>query len=149
MTKDVFVSVRGDHFIYDEVNKLEIITTGSYYLKNGKHYIIYDEIIEGDEESTHNTIKVSENCVEMIKSGIVQTHMIFKENYTDLSSYVTEFCKTEIGVTTSCIDINEEPDHLVIRIDYTMEIDSMEYSSSCVEIDVKSKATANLNLREK
>ena len=46
MTKDVLVSVRGAHIADGETNNLEVITAGSYYFKNGKHYIIYDEILE-------------------------------------------------------------------------------------------------------
>lgn len=26
---------------------VEIITPASYYLKNGKHYVLYDEVVEG------------------------------------------------------------------------------------------------------
>ena len=39
MTKDVLVSVRGAHIADGETNNLEVITAGSYYFKNGKHYI--------------------------------------------------------------------------------------------------------------
>ena len=45
MTKDVLVSVRGAHIADGETNNLEVIMAGSYYFKNGKHYIIYDEIL--------------------------------------------------------------------------------------------------------
>ena len=38
MTKDVLVSVRGAHIADGETNNLEVITAGSYYFKNGKHY---------------------------------------------------------------------------------------------------------------
>lgn len=55
MTKDVLVSVRGAHIADGETNNLEVITAGSYYFKNGKHYIIYDEILEGEEGSIRNT----------------------------------------------------------------------------------------------
>ena len=40
MTKDVLVSVRGAHIADGETNNLEVITAGSYYFKNGKHYIM-------------------------------------------------------------------------------------------------------------
>lgn len=59
MTKDVLVSVRGAHIADGETNNLEVITAGSYYFKNGKHYIIYDEILEGEEGSIRNTIKAN------------------------------------------------------------------------------------------
>ena len=37
MTKDVLVSVTGTQFFGDGQDAVEIITPGTYYLKNGKH----------------------------------------------------------------------------------------------------------------
>lgn len=31
----------------EEAEPIEVITPATYYLKNGKHYVIYDEIVEG------------------------------------------------------------------------------------------------------
>ena len=53
-----------------------------------------------------------------------------------------------VGVTTDRIKINEGPDHLKIQIDYTLELNYEQASQSHIEIDVKSKATAKLNLKE-
>lgn len=77
MTKDVLVSVRGAHIADGETNNLEVITAGSYYFKNGKHYIIYDEI-GGREGSIRNTIKANADSVDMIKGGDARAHMIFR-----------------------------------------------------------------------
>ena len=137
MTKDVLVSVRGAHIADGETNNLEVITAGSYYFKNGKHYIIYDEILEGEEGSIRNTIKANADSVDMIKGGDARAHMIFQENRPMI-----------VGVTTDRIKINEGPDHLKIQIDYTLELNYEQTSQSHIEIDVKSKATAKLNLKE-
>ena len=123
MTKDVLVSVRGAHIADGETNNLEVITAGSYYFKNGKHYIIYDEILEGEEGSIRNTIKANADSVDMIKGGDARAHMIFQENRPNVSCYVTQ-------------------------IDYTLELNYEQTSQSHIEIDVKSKATAKLNLKE-
>ena len=41
MTKDVLVKISGLQFEEQEENEpVEIITTGNYYKKNGKHYIL-------------------------------------------------------------------------------------------------------------
>ena len=49
MTKDVLVSVRGIHTTEadGETGNVEVITAGIYYYKNNKHYVIYDELVEG------------------------------------------------------------------------------------------------------
>ena len=148
MTKDVLVSVRGAHIADGETNNLEVITAGSYYFKNGKHYIIYDEILEGEEGSIRNTIKANADSVDMIKGGDARAHMIFQENRPNVSCYVTPYGQMIVGVTTDRIKINEGPDHLKIQIDYTLELNYEQTSQSHIEIDVKSKATAKLNLKE-
>ncbi len=50
MTKDVLLSISGLQFAAKEeedVEPVEVITAGGYYKKNGKHYIMYDEVMEG------------------------------------------------------------------------------------------------------
>ena len=43
MTKEVLVTISGLQFSPEtESESVELITSGSYYKKNGKHYIIYD-----------------------------------------------------------------------------------------------------------
>ena len=48
MTKEVLVKISGLQFAGEAENEpVEVITTGDYYKRNGKHYILYDEIMEG------------------------------------------------------------------------------------------------------
>ncbi len=148
MTKDVLVSVRGAHIADGETNNLEVIMAGSYYFKNGKHYIIYDEILEGEEGSICNTIKANADSVDMIKGGDARAHMIFQENRPNVSCYVTPYGQ----MIRTFIDLDavgrDTHDHLKIQIDYTLELNYEQTSQSHIEIDVKSKATAKLNLKE-
>ena len=47
MTKDVLISISGLQFAGGENSEpVEVITSGSYYKKNGRHYILYDEVAE-------------------------------------------------------------------------------------------------------
>ena len=64
MTKDVFVSISGMHeeiaetpaVERDEAEAIEVVTPGSYYFRNEKHYIVYDEAVEGSSEMIRNRI---------------------------------------------------------------------------------------------
>ena len=49
MTKEVLISISGVQFMDQEGQDVEMITKGTYYEKNGKHYILYDEVLEGEE----------------------------------------------------------------------------------------------------
>ena len=50
MTKDVIVSISGLQMPAEgEAEPVEVITVGDYYQKNGKHYVLYEEVNEGFE----------------------------------------------------------------------------------------------------
>ena len=81
MTKDVLVTVKGLQSIEaGEPEEVEMVSRGDYYYKNGHHYIFFDEVVEGFTESTRNSIKVSDNSVEVKKKGLTNVQMIFEEN---------------------------------------------------------------------
>ena len=78
MTQDVLLTISGLHdmaFADPEENEenepIEVITPASYYWKNGKHYILYDEVMEGIPGVVKNKIKITgEDSMEIMKSGI-------------------------------------------------------------------------------
>ena len=59
MTKDVLLSISGLHQDVTGIEAqgdepgnepIEVIAPANYYEKNGKHYVIYDELVEGIPE---------------------------------------------------------------------------------------------------
>ena len=61
MTKDVLVTISGLQFIPEGTEPpepVEVTCPGTYYKKNGKHYVMYEEIIDGFSEVTKNTLKL-------------------------------------------------------------------------------------------
>lgn len=89
MTKDVLVSISGMHdelaevaeIETEEAEAIEVITPANYYFRNQKHYIVYDEAVEGTTEVIKNRIKITgTDCVEIMKSGLSNSHMVFERN---------------------------------------------------------------------
>lgn len=80
MTKDVLLSIKGLQIGENEQNDtIEVISPGDYYFRNGKHFFMYEEVMEGQKESTRNMIKVRDNYMELTKKGAVNVHMIFEK----------------------------------------------------------------------
>lgn len=46
MTKDILINISGLQMDVDPNDPIEMMTTGAYYLRNGKHYILYEELSE-------------------------------------------------------------------------------------------------------
>ena len=110
MTKDVLVSISGKHI--DIMNDpaegyetgddaIEVVTPADYYCRNGKHYIIYDEVFEGMAGTVKNKIKITgTDMVEIMKSGLTSSHMIFEKNKKNLTYYKTPYGQMLVGVNT-------------------------------------------------
>ena len=130
MTRDVVISISGAQFSEGDQEDVELITTGDYFLKNGKHYIIYDEIEEDGQDVIRNTIKVLPDSIDIIKKGNVSAHMVFERNKKNLACYMTPFGELMVGIDTSDIRVEEEEQLLRVNVDYSLDI-NYEHVSDC------------------
>lgn len=138
MTKDVLVSIKGMQFMGLEEepdDPIEIITNGSYYFRNGSHYVKYEEVFEGFPGTTSNLVKIRPDCIEVRKKGAANVHMIFEENKKNITYYETPFGKIQMGVATTGIRLKDEADRMRIRIEYTLDMNE-SYVADCV-LDMK------------
>ena len=156
MTKDVLVSISGKHIdIMNDPAKgyetgddeIEVVTPANYYCRNGKHYIIYDEVLEGMAGTVRNKIKITgTDAVEIMKSGLSSSHMVFEKNKKNLTYYATPFGNLQMGIAATKIAVKEEEAGLDLAIDYALEINA-EHAADCqIQINVKPKEAGNFSL---
>lgn len=138
MTKDVLITIRGVHTLDHEDNDVEMIVRGDYYQKNGKHYILYEEILEGVEERVKNVIKISPSSMDIIKKGVTNSHMLFEKNKKNLSCYSTPMGDLVIGIQANHFYVEEQEDSIKVNVDYSLDI-NYEHMSDCrILVDVQS-----------
>lgn len=99
--KDVLLSISGLHQDVTGIEAqgdepgsepIEVIVPASYYEKNGKHYVIYDELVEGIPGTIKNKVRIlDDQKVEIIKSGITNTHMVFEKDKINMTQYETPY----------------------------------------------------------
>ena len=116
--------------IGEEEDTVEMITPGTYYVKNGKQYLIYDESLDETGAPTHNTVKVMENRIEIMKRGLVESHMIFEPGRRTTANYRTPMGLFLMGITTSLLEVEEDEESILLRIKYSMEMNG-EYAFDC------------------
>ena len=117
MTKEVLVRIAGLHFDLKENGetdlqeaedeKIEIVVPGQYFLKNGKHYILYEEIEESGLGVTKN-----------------------------VSSYKTPYGQMQIGTDTKELTIISEEEKIRIFVRYTLEAEDEAVAESRIRIEV-------------
>ena len=59
---------------------------------------------------------------------------------------MTPFGQMMVGVSTDRIQMEEQPDRLKVKIDYTLEVNYQKMSQCHIDIEVISRESASLNL---
>lgn len=145
MTKDVLVSISGLHTdvlsvvkgddIADEA--IEVVTPASYYCKNGKHYVIYDEVTEGVQGTTKNKIKISgTDSLEIMKTGLSNAHMLFEKSRKNLTYYKTPYGQLLVGVNTKNMKINVTEENIDISVDYELDINHEPLADCSIKMEI-------------
>ena len=138
MTKDVLITISGVQMLDEEDMDVEMVTRGDYYHRNGKHYILYDEVMEVFEGTVRNVIKVSPESVDIIKQGAASTRMQFEKNKKNLSCYTTPLGDLMIGIQANRISIDEGQDHLKINVEYSLDINYQHAADCNISVSVQS-----------
>ena len=147
MTKDVLVKISGLQFAGEEDNdSIEVITSGTYYKKNNKHYVLYEEVMEGTTEITKNIIKIGEDSMEVTRKGPATVHMVFEKDKKNVSYYYTPFGNLLIGIDAREIQIDENELDINVKVNYGLEINYEHVADCHITVDVKSKDARDFKL---
>ena len=135
MTKEVLITIQGLQFDAEaqndeELDKIESIYPGEYYMRSGSHYILYEELMEEEVTPIKNVIKLRDKEFTLTKKGIINTQMVFTEGKKNMTSYVTPFGNIMIALDTEKIVVEETDEELKIHIDYGLEA-NYQYIADC------------------
>lgn len=137
MTKDVLVTVKGTQLMSDGNDNIEIIVPGNYYKKNNKHYVIYEEIVDGSSAITKNRLKFDDKNFNLVRTGAINVNMILEENKRNISSYMTPFGELTVGFDVKKIDIDETEDLINIGINYDLDVNYENLGNCRIEMAIK------------
>lgn len=142
MTKDVLLSISGLQFVAHEDGPgepVEVITPGDYYKKNDKHYVLYDEVMEGFEGTTRNIIKVGPDCLDITKKGVANVHMMFEKNKKNVTYYYTPYGSLLIGIDAKQVEVAETEENINVTVNYDLEV-NYEFLANCnITMNIKAK----------
>lgn len=137
MTKDIILTISGLHATEGETDDpVEIITPGQYYLKNGKHYVLFDEVMEGLDGTIKSTLKFTEQQVELIRSGAASTRMTFQTGQEHMVIYQTPMGPLSISLYTDSIDAQLEEEQMNLEIQYSLKTEGIVITESTVRLHI-------------
>ena len=140
MTKDVLVTVSGLQFAQGEQGEeIEVTTSGNYYKKNNKHYVLYEEVMEGFHAVTKNVIKFDDEMFNLTKKGATNVNMLFEQNKRNVTNYVTPYGAFLVGVDARKIDVEEEEGNIHVSIDYSLDVNYEHLADCKINLHIVSK----------
>ena len=153
MTREVLLSIKGFQVIGETKEEtggeeIEVVAPGKYRFQNEKHFVSYEEVIEGSSEKIQNLIKISDDIVEVTKRGFTNVHMVFEKNKRNMSYYDTPFGKFLVSIIAKNIQVIKEQGQISTRVDYSLDINYEHMADCTIEIKINAKNGTPFHLSE-
>ena len=148
MNKDVIVRVSGLHIAPDGGGDIpiEVIAVGEYYCKNNRHYLFYEEALEGYTDVTKNRVIFETGRLEITKKGVVSAHLLFESEKRNSTYYYTPFGSITIGIDTESMDMEISEERICVDVKYALEMNASLVSNCRIKIEIMERKGANLDL---
>ena len=107
MADKAMLTLRGrqrDESGEETVTKLR--TQADYSIKNGSHYILYEEKLPDSENIVKNLIKLKGSVLEMTKRGPISSRMVFEAGKNHRTDYVTPYGILPLEVSTQELEVS-------------------------------------------
>lgn len=155
MTKDILVSISGLQMAVGNVEgnddePIEVLSAGSYYFKNGKNYVLFEEAVEGMQGVIKTQIKwKGTEVLEVTKKGLSNVNMIFEKNKNNRCYYNTPFGQLNMGIYTTDIYVDESEDNINIRAEYALDVDYEPIAECVIRINICPRESKNFSMNQK
>lgn len=135
---EVEIKIAGFHLAEDNNDNIEFVTAGTYYAKDGKHYILYEETAEGGEKSK-TILKIGRDTIELIKRGYGASHIIFTEGRIYKTFLRTIAGNLEIETETTNLSSVVEKNCINAHVEYSLQINQVKTADCKISIQVNAK----------
>lgn len=142
MTKEVLIHIKSQQYIQgmpEDDEPIELITTGEYYFRNGTHYLLYEETMEGFTEPTHNMVKIRPGLMEVRKKGLVNVNMIFEKDKKNVSFYKTPMGTLQMEITPTRVCMEKREKSMEICAEYALGMNDSPVADCVMNIRVTEK----------
>lgn len=136
MENEVVIRVSGLQKVEETGENVEMLSTGKYYYKNNKHYVLYDEIDEESGIKIKNTIKFSDEYAEVSRKGDISGKLIFTKGDNNQSLYSTPYGDLLMEIVTRDIQVNQNDQNIKLNIDYEIFANNSKVSDNEIQIEI-------------
>ena len=136
----VLLSIRGEQYFDDiDPDATELMTEGTMALTEDGIVLSYEESELTGMEGTTTTFEVKGPRVTLIRSGAVNSQMVFEEGRQHTSLYETPFGELSVDIQTSELKHNLSERGGLMEIKYSIAVEHTVTGRNCFKIRVRRK----------
>ncbi len=140
MKKAVVLSLCGrQNYVDQEPDTIELVTEGTLEEVAGGWRLCYEESDLTGLQGVSTTFKIQKGAVTLIRTGKLNSEMVFRENIPHDSLYRTEFGALMLTVCATKIEADITPEGGSIDLVYTVEIEQNAAGQIEYHLDIKVK----------
>jgi uncharacterized beta-barrel protein YwiB (DUF1934 family) len=123
---------------YGQTENIEFTADGNYAEKNGKYYIIYNEVSDDDKSSITTTLKIeSKEKIILTRNGPYPSRLEIEKGERNLCRYGTAMGTFTVGLYTFLVDVSLDKKGGIVRFSYNLDVDSDKVSRNEIEVTVR------------
>ena len=119
-----------------EENTIESMALGRHSVKNGKHYVLYEDAMLDEKAKTSTVLKFSNEEVVILRKGGVHQKMRFREGAETSSMYRTPYGDLKLSVRTNRLRVSLGLMEGGIEAEYDIAIDGRYQSSNTLQVQI-------------
>ena len=134
----VMLSIRGEQYFDDvDPDATELMTEGTMTVRDGQIRLSYKESELTGMEGTTTTFIVEGKRVTLLRTGAVNSQMIFEEGEQHTSLYETPFGELTVDIQTSKLIHNLSERGGLMEIKYSIAVEHTVTGRNCFKIRVR------------
>ena len=122
--------------MFGEENRIEMVSVGKHYEKNGVNYIVYEDSEASGLLGTKTLLKVGEDSVTLVRRGSLMQEQYFAKDELSSGEYRTPFGRMKLAVFTNKLEIDYGSVSGRINIEYVLSINGKWQSDNELQIDI-------------
>lgn len=122
-----------------DTNRMEMMTEGRFYRKDGLSCLEYEESESGGLGGSTTMMLVSTGLVSLIRKGAATTHMVFSQGQKSFNIYKTPAGSMEMGIlpTNMKMEIGDKSGE--VTLEYELELGGQFTGSNMISISYRLK----------
>ncbi len=137
MKENALINIKSKITTGGEEDIVDLITTGSFFEKNGKYYIVYKESKATGFEGYTTTMKAWEDGVSITRFGEKPSTLVIEEGSTNLCNYPTQFGSIILDINGIEVDNQLNNSGGDLEFEYSLNTNGMLVSENIITVNVK------------